>query len=342
MSFSVFMVAEPDILRAALRETGAHDFVHTYDFHKLSQLNGEGDPLMFVVRSVSGEVHACWPLLCRNIPGTALRDLTSVYGYAGPVFSNGSNPDECIDLIIGKMKEEGFVSLFSRMHPLFINEFNLEASKGMRLGDVVVLQIEAAENVLLKYRGSHRREILAARKKGLEVVVDDAGNTLENFVSIYQAAMADLDASDYYHFDKLYFERLFLSEDFKVVIISAVLDSEFIASSLFIITGSVMQYYLSGTVADHRNISPSKAIIAKAHELAILCGCKYLVLGGGVGSKIDALFKFKQGFSDYYLPFYVKKLIINEKQYSGLVCAVGYENSQSSFFPLYRLNLSGM
>lgn len=337
MLLKVFSISDENQWRSALAEVGVHDFVHTYDFHRLSQLNGEGNPLMFVVRSENGAACACWPLLARRIPGTDLNDLTSVYGYAGPIFSDSSLSDQCVDLMILKMREEGYISLFSRMHPLFVNDLHQESSRGLRLGDVVILPVTSVDNVLLAYRGSHRREILASRRSGVEVVVDTDASDLPKFIDIYQSAMAELDASDYYFFSKSYFQQLYSSSDFKLLIISAVHNGVYIASSLFIVVGGIMQYYLSGTVSEYKKHSPSKVIIAKAHEIAILLGCNYFVLGGGVGSKIDPLFKFKQGFSTFSLPFYVKKEVLDGRIYAHLVSLAGKEKSDSGYFPLYRL-----
>lgn len=336
MSFVVDLIYNREGWISVLSEIGSFDFVHTHDFHRLSHQNGEGEPVLFVVRSDLGAVHACWPLLHRKIPNTNLYDLTSVYGYAGPVFDKFADPDMCIDLMLSKMRAENNISLFSRMHPIFISDIASETSRGSRLSDVVVIPISQSENVTADYRGSHRREISAAYKAGVDVVVDHGTETLDKFISIYQGAMLDLGASNYYFFNKNYFEQLCAVNDFKVIIISAKLNDNFIASSLFIITGKIMQYYLSGSVAEFRKLAPSKVILAKAHEVAIRLGCDYLILGGGVGSKQDALYKFKQGFSNLSMPFYVKKVILDAVQYHDLVRATGNTDADDAFFPLYR------
>ncbi|MBS1158799.1 MAG: peptidoglycan bridge formation glycyltransferase FemA/FemB family protein [Proteobacteria bacterium] len=336
MSFIVDLMYDRENWVSVLSEIGSYDFVHTHDFHRLSQLNEEGEPVLFVVRSDQGAVHACWPLLRRKIPDTDLCDLTSVYGYAGPIFSKSAAPDDCIDLMLSKMKDENNVAVFSRMHPIFIGDIANETSRGVRLSDVVVIPVSQTENVTSSYRGSHRREISAAYKAGVDVVVDHGIESLEKFVSIYQGAMLGLGASNYYFFNKEYFENLCAAEDFKVLIISAKLNDQFMASSLFIITGSIMQYYLSGSVAEFKKLAPSKVILAKAHEVAISLGCSFLILGGGVGSKQDALYKFKQGFSSLSMPFYVKKVVLDAERYEDLVRATGNAGSDDAFFPLYR------
>ena len=96
----------------------AYDFAHTYDFHHIARTYGEGEPMMVTVRNEAGEIVALWPTLKRGIGTTGWFDLTSVYGYAGPLVADGVGADAALQLILDFMREEGAVSLFSRMHPL--------------------------------------------------------------------------------------------------------------------------------------------------------------------------------------------------------------------------------
>ena len=67
-------------------------------------------------------------------------------------------------------------------------------------------------------------------------------------------------------------------------------------------------------------------------------GYKKLNLGGGLGAnEKDSLFRFKSLFSDEYHPFFVWKLITNEKVYKDLCKKNSINYKSSSFFPLYRL-----
>lgn len=319
-----------------LGEFPSHDFVHTYDFHRLSHLNGEGDPVMYVLRDVRGKPLLSWQALKRPIEGTDHVDLGSVYGYGGPLFSDSCDLSSRFSMLWRRMKDDGAVSLFSRMHPLFIDGINVEKLKGERLGDVVIIDVEDGEDVISRYRGSHRREIVNALKNGLKVTVDWDFKSIEAFYSIYRQSMLGLNASDYYMFSMDYFYRFVSCEDFKVFLIFADLNGEKISASMFVVTGEIMQYYLSGTVAAHRKIAASKAIIAKAHELASGLGVKKIVLGGGVGSEKDALFKFKSGFSKITKPFYITKKVLNDSMYKELCSARSVCARKSGFFPEYR------
>lgn len=312
-----------------------HDFVHTFDFHRISQENGEGLPVIFAVKDECGNYIACWPALKREIPGTDFFDLTSVYGYAGPLVANQESSGRILDLIFNTMKSMGVVALFSRMHPIFIDQIKEQASRGLKLGDVIVIAAQQ-QSPLVSYRSGHRYEIRKALASGMKIHVDYQSDGMSEFIEIYQQSMRDLDASDYYLFNIDYFRAIKEATDFKVFLIFAELNGKKIAASMFIVTNRLMQYYLSGTVDAYKKLSPSKAIIAKAHEIAIAMGVENIVLGGGVGSREDSLFKFKNGFSELRMPFYIFKKIINSHTYVELCEAKGIDHQTTAYFPAYR------
>lgn len=332
----VNVVSCGDQWKAVLNKIGKFDFVHTYDFHKVSADNGEGEPMLFVATDLNGRVMGCWPTLKRQIPGTDYVDLSGVYGYGGPLFAKDVEVAAVLKALWQGMEEFGAVSLFSRMHPLFVDWIEGEAERGERLGDVVVIDVEPGEPHLPTYRGSHRREIVNAQKKGLMLEVDWDCAELKDFVGIYQGAMRDLNAREYYLFNEAYFQKVVAAEDFKVFIIFATFEGVKVAASMFIVTNDVMQYYLSGSDYAYRNLSASKAIVAKAHELAGELGVRNLILGGGVGSERDSLFKFKAGFSGNFKPFYVVKKVLSEKIYQDLCEVRQVSPDTSGFFPPYR------
>lgn len=322
--------------KTVLNEIGRFDFVHTYDFHKASADNGEGEPLLFVASEASGRVMGCWPTLKREIPCTNYVDLSSVYGYGGPLFAKDIEAGSVLDALWQGMAEFGAVSLFSRMHPLFVDSLEGEADRGEQLGDVVVINVNPDEPHLPTYRGSHRREIVNAQKKGVMLEVDWDCTELKDFVGIYQDAMRDLNAREYYLFNMVYFQKIVAAQDFKVFIIFATFEGVKVAASMFIVTNDVMQYYLSGSDHAYRKFSASKAIIAKAHEVAGELGVRNIILGGGVGSERDSLFKFKAGFSNNFKPFYVVKKVLSAEVYQDLCQAKQVSPDTSGFFPPYR------
>ena len=335
LTFQVELICDEANWSAALSAIGEHDFTHTFNFHHISMTCGEGEPWAFVARDDAAQLVAMWPVLRREIDGTNLFDFTSVYGYAGPILSAKAGGSQAVTAILGAMRASGAVSLFSRMHPLFSSRLD-EGIRGVELGEVVVIDVGTNEDVLAGYRGSHRREIVNARAKGVVISVESGEAAIAEFHNIYCQAMNDLRAKDYYFFGRGYLNSLETSSDFRTLILFAELDGRKIAASMFIVTGSLMQYYLSGTVSEFRRLAPSKMIIAEAHRLAIGMGLSRIILGGGVGSGHDPLLAFKKGFSSLTLPFYVPRRVLNDESYVALCAARRIIPSGTQFFPAYR------
>ena len=319
----------------ALDAMGGHDFAHTLDFHEIARDAGEGEPEAFVVRADDGRPSAFWPVLRRPILGTQSFDLTSVYGYAGPLVRLGSDAGEALDLVLAEMRRQGAVAVFSRMHPLFMDRLP-EGRRGTALGDVVVIEVSEDRDVMKTYRGSHRREIVNAAKKGVTVRQEDGPAAAEAFHAIYHEAMTDLAADQYYFFDLDYLKAMALAGDFRTLLLFAELEGRKIAASMFVITGAVMQYYLSGSLSDFRRYAPAKAIIAEAHRIAAEIGVERIVLGGGLGAREDALFNFKRGFSSVTAPFHVTRTVLDADRYADLCRARGIDVEQERYFPAYR------
>lgn len=334
MTVNVEKIVDPSHWREILGSLPAYDFGHTYDFHRISQINGEGEPVAFsVIDSVTGP-RGFWPLLRRPIVGTSDFDFTSVYGYAGPLFAADADPDATAALLISAIEKSGEVTLFSRMHPLYAGRLSGNHI-GLKISDVVVIEVGKDEDVARQYRGSHRREIGKSIEAGIELEICEAANNVDEFHHIYAEAMSALHADQFYCFDKTYIADMASAQDFETIVITARLNNIPVSSSMFIVTGAVMQYYLSGTTAGHRKLSPAKAIIAEAHRLAVKRGLQYLVLGGGVGAARDPLFEFKAGFSKLTMPFHVTKRILNARRYAELRASAGAP-ADTNFFPAYR------
>lgn len=317
----------------------AYDFAHTRDFHVISQMNGEGEPILFSIKSGDSDYVVLWPALKRSIPNTKFFDLGCVYGYGGPLISPALNPDTyqaALECLFDGMQREGYISLFSRMHPLFTHKLPKEF-RGEPLSEVVVIDVvQGLEDILVDYRAGHRYEIKKSFKLGIDIFIDANLHCIDDFYQIYQSAMKDLGASSYYFFDLAYFKTFRKSKDFKVFTIFAVYEGKKIAAAMFIVTKTLMQYFLSGTLAEYRKFAASKAIVAKAHEIAKDLGVKYIVLGGGVGSKHDALFEFKKGFSKHTEDFCVLKKIFNPHVYEEICAQNGIVPRDEGFFPAYR------
>lgn len=318
-----------------------HDFYHTWDFHSLSKSNGEGDPVLFYLEQ-DGETIA-FPLLERSIIGTEYKDLTSVYGYPGPLFSTVDTvlQNTLLNSLLTKISELGYISIFSRLHPI-INGDTLASS--LNIGDVVYFDLtQSIETIYASMRKVHRRDVRKLKQSDLVLKKHNRITALEisEFKHIYDTTMNQLQARDYYYFNKEYYKNLVNSDQYSVSLYTVYSNNKAISSAMMVRTGVFGQYHLSGTLPDFYKENSTKLILATTMEDMHQAGLKYFVLGGGVGAERDSLFDFKYGFGRNTAPFNVMKQVLNQSTYNELVTNHFEElgincQDEIQFFPLYR------
>lgn len=327
----------------ALENTLAYDFYHTLEHHQVSHdVQTETPKLIYFRRD---DYLIVLPIILRNIPNEPLlRDVTSVYGYAGPLVSHLDMPDEVIldfkSSLIQWLSDNRVVTIFARLHPMYDYQEALLPDKSVySLSETVSLDLKKSdEDTWSTYRSSLRYDIRKLRKEGFECSWLEDGEGLKQFIDIYEENMDRVNATPNYYFPMSYYEGLFHAKDFDCKIMAAKRDGRIAACSMFIHTKDGVQYHLSATTADYLKYSPVKLIIEEARMYYKNLGASWLHLGGGVGGKLDNLMNFKAAFSECRHQFKIWKYIVNESQYSQLNSKVlNTENQTSNFFPLYRI-----
>ena len=111
--------------------------------------------------------------------------------------------------------------------------------------------------------------------------------------------------------------------------------------SIMIFANGRLNYHLSGSDIEYRNLAPSNLLLYKTALWGCEHGFRTFHLGGGVGSGEDNLYKFKAAFnkvSDYQ--FSIGKQVFDQQLYDELVGLRRRSDEAfdetSQYFPLYR------
>lgn len=321
-----------------LSKVDTYDFYHTYDYHTISK---QEDEECVLLQFEKDNYLIAIPLIIRPIKGTDYFDITSVYGYSGPVSKNISynfNNTQFITEFKEYLFNKKIVSVFSRLNP-FIN-YQKDILKN--LGDCEdlssVVFIDLTNDIEVQRQGYQRRIKSHINKSRRLCTIKKAQTQeeIEAFIDIYYENMNRVDAEDSYYFDKDYFFKFLKCNDFKTDLLLAI-DNEtnqYISGVMFVKTNQIVQYHLSGTKTDFLNIMPVKMLIDEMRILATNKGYKYLNLGGGLGSKEDSLLRFKKSFSKELETFSLWKYIVNVDAYNKL--SSKNEVTNTNYFPAYR------
>lgn len=319
-----------------------YDFYHTSCYHTLEK---EGKPLLFASQ-LNGDFIAL-PLILRKVEGTDFWDLTSSYGYCGPV-SNKSFWEMPLELLmffreelIQWFKEKNIISVFSRLHPIITGDILFEDFGFIRdVNQTVAIDLKLTPNEQRRqYRKSNKSEINQLRgKKGYIVKEAESREEILEFISIYYENMDRVKAPENYYFDEAYFFHFLDNPCFSSKLLLALKDEKITAGAIFTITKQIMQYHLAGTKEAYIGDTPMKLILDEARLKGNELGLKYLHLGGGVGgSDEDSLFRFKAGFSKERFVYRTWQYVVDQQKYEE-VCKSKIEDKyfHSTYFPLYR------
>lgn len=340
------IIEDAESWRKVISKFPSYDYYHTWDYHQLSKNEGELPVLIYYEQKNTA---IALPLLKRKIPETDLFDLTSVYGYAGPLSHNlDSNFDNTTfkKELFAFMHETKIVSVFSRLNPFI--PFQDVVLKG--IGEIkplgLIVNIDLTEDLEIQrqnYSKTTKRYVNRLRRL-CNIVKSSSKEEIAKFIDLYNKNMKRVDAAADYFFRDEYFYRFIESKEFQTDLMFAQLKDtgELICGAMMIKTNNIVQYHLSGTLGEYLNLTPLRLLIDETRVQATDEGFKFFNLGGGLGSQQDSLFYFKSSFSKDFRDFTVWKYVVNEEIYKVLCNKKRSEIEEkkafdeSGFFPLYR------
>ncbi len=317
-----------------------YDFYHTFDYHQLSK--NEGDtPIL--IKYQEENIIVALPFLLRKIHNTKYYDITSVYGYAGPMVTCSSvdfNPLKFQKYLIDFFQKNNIITVFSRLNPFLSNQEKLIKGIGeiQTLSKVVNINLlKTIEEQRSVYSKTTKRYVNKMRKL-CDIKKSNSTEDIEIFRALYYENMDRVKAKKSYYFNRQYFEMFLNSEEFETEVLMASLKetNKIISAAMMVKTNNIVQYHISGTKNDYLHLTPIRILIDEMRVKATEEGYQFFNLGGGLGSSEDSLFNFKASFSKDFKNFKVWKYVVNDKIYEELCNKYSDNQANLNFFPLYR------
>lgn len=270
-------------------------------------------------------------------------DILTPYGYGGPFILESTNTElllkEYFEAFNQYCLSENIVSEFVRFH-LFKNQevrkqFNGETQL---IGQHIVKDLsDPAEDDLHK---GVLQAVRRAKRLGVEIVIDQEGKYLDEFLNIYHTTMDMHRAKDFYYFDKSFFEQIHDSLENHHFYIHALVDGKIIGTRLIMYGEKYAYYFLGGVLREYSTYKAATLLDYEIIKYLKKQGQEHYIFGGGYKGE-DSLYKYKKKFSETgQVPFYIGKKIHDVETYEQLKKIRSHDNdydSNSSFFPIYRL-----
>lgn len=349
------ILIEPDDPRwAEVLPLVPHEFYHLPGYTRLEAARMRGTPKALYAEDAGRRF--LLPFVLREIPAVVLGaetaspklDGASPWGYPGPLVSSAESDADAFlkaALVSGRetLRAHGVISLFVRLSPLFpISAVLGQVGTLMEHGPCYWLNLDESEEELQRQlRGRYRSYLNALRRDGVEARFIPFVERMDEFIALNHHTMERVGAADWYYFNRGFYEGLnaLLGDSLKLCAVE--LDGRMLAGGLFITSGGIVQYYVSGVDKALGQPHATKLMIATVRDWAKASGHHRFNLGGGVGANDDALSQFKRGFTKHSSTFHSWRLIADEDWYGRAVSHWETRNglsadSLSGYFPAYR------
>jgi hypothetical protein len=291
----------------------------------LWQERGDGRAMGAVYRDEGGMV--LYPFLLREL--TALPylgdefagrfDVTSPYGYGGPLVTKGA-PEGTVacfrEGFAAWCRTAGVVSEFVRFHPLL--DTRLPFAPFMDVGEagqIVWCRFDqGACRVGDQLSATARRNVRAAREAGLTSTIERSPDAYDRFADLYADNAARRRAAPFYRFDRSHVQRLRERLGQAQALVGVRREGELVAGALFLRSDDYVHFHLLAADRTCAGLRPANLVFFEALQWARALGVTAVDLGGGYRGD-DELLRFKTGFAGMRAPRFVGRVIHDSPTY---------------------------
>lgn len=288
-----------------------------------------------------------YPFVLRSIDGGPKSDITSPYGYGGPLRWGPDSDAELASRFWAEFdrwaQDHGVVAEFIRFS-LFDDVLPYPGTRRPRNLNTVSELPAAADDLWASLHKKVRQGIRRALRFEMEVEIDTRCSRLDDFVRIYSGTMERRASDDWYRFDREFFTRLISALGDRVVMVFAIHNGRAVSANLMLLGADSAYAFLGGTEEGALSLRPTEFMEYHSMNWARENGYRRYVLGGGV-TPGDGLERYKQRFApEGAVMFHTGERVLDPVAFDELVNTRRREfevadvpwDDDAEFFPPYR------
>lgn len=272
-----------------------------------------------------------------KVPEGEYFDLVTPYGYGG--FWGLVGDHEALNKIYNEfciaqhyICEFVRFELFSDYHDYYDGEVETRTHNVIRSLELPL------DEMWMDFKHKVRKNVNKANSFGLEIVIENNEEYLQEFLDIYYSTMNRSNAENEYYFSKEFFQTINCMRE-NIMYFHVIHEGKVISTELVIYGAENCYSYLGGTNRDYFDLRPNDFLKYEIIKWAKTKGLKNFILGGGYGAD-DGIFQYKTCLAPKgVVDFYIGRKIFDEEKYQYLVEIRANENPEcreSGFFPKYR------
>lgn len=252
---------------------------------------------------------------------TGYFDISSVYGYSGPVST--TKEKEFLYKVWKQFDqwcaEKKVIAEFIRFslylknkdyaHPKCLVESNRPSALSF---------LPKTEEELMKALPSKTRNMLRkAFRSNLVAKEVSKEEGLESFKKLYSETMKRNKAPDFFSYDDEYFDLLFSSPKDEIRLFATYIENKMIAAAIAIRYQKNALYHLGASLMEYSSLGAGNLAMYEMSKGLLKSGVEFLTVGGGRTTQSnDPLYLFKKNNATDEDIFWIGKRVINKEAYS--------------------------
>ncbi|MDN5773011.1 MAG: GNAT family N-acetyltransferase [Brevibacterium aurantiacum] len=269
-------------------------------------------------------------------------DITTALYYGGPLCSLADGTEEATlmamfwDRFRQWARSHRIISEFNRENPVSGGMSNYPGQRIEQAGHVVKeLDGRTEAELLGDTSKSFRRNVRKVETAGIEIIIDESGKRLDDFLGLYYDTMDRNHADARFYYPRDFFDMLNSSFAGRVAYLYALDNGRPISVELVVYCADIGYSLLGATEETSLRTGVNSFLSHKAFLYAQTRGIKHYVLGGGVtNTDDDSLLRYKLSMAKSGLRrYFTAQQVIDEERYRHLS---SWRCCDTRFFPAYR------
>jgi serine/alanine adding enzyme len=267
-------------------------------------------------------------------------DTVTPYGFNGPIIlgcENGRKKillDSFNDIFTQYCFDNHIVAEYVRFCPWLKNHIDFADYYKIKPNRTVIgIDLSVKDVLYDEINGTRRNKIRNAIRFGVSVEYDFRGDTLDDFLKLYEYTIEKNKISDYYKLTKPFLIDNFIKLKNNIFIANGILEGKCISSSIFLFGKEYLHYHFSANNPNYDKYNANSLLLYDVSQWGIKNQNKMFLLGGGGGS--FGLTQFKESFTkNNIFDFFVGEKIRDPQSYDAILKIKGSKNE--NYFPAYR------
>lgn len=270
----------------------------------------------------------CYPFLLtpvqvrdknNNVHQTEYYDISSIYGYSGPLCSDKAILEDAWSAFDDWSKEQKVIAEFTR-YSLFAKT-NENAHPETEILDNRPSAVTYLDGDLLQSLGKKTRNMIRkAEKSGLIAEELDPKAYMDSFRALYDETMERNKATDFFAYDDVYYDTLLSIPGEELRLFGAFDQGKMVAAAISLSHGDGALYHLGASLREYSNLGAGNLALYSMSAALQEGGVKFITVGGGRTTvSDDPLFRFKKSNASHVETFQIGKRIVNQKGYKEVV-----------------------